>query len=346
MTCSEGTVFCDGATELRVIILSDSDTVHTDRHRDVNTRDPSGCCKDTTDCRSQPHVCSQRCCSPCQPGTRLTCPVLDPWVVGATICVTKFHVVLESYSNARTSDALEADMQNRGHVCMYLALTLLDCILLDKIESISPVKVGSERGSGLLPVDLSPLGRLTRKSKCQPESACFIYVQEKQPLTYIGSQFKSEKSCQFQLLGSKIYFDFKMEKNIKCEKSCFTRRKSTDSEHLAEKQENSSQGSHEQRQEPICASFLNFAAKWYSCLSSGHLYRLRAMSSSGDSEPFKSKLLKVLPQDVVERYNVRMNIEIPKDLFVERLPLTLSGRCWGFGKVDILHPIGQIMSAR
>ncbi|BFZ02071.1 hypothetical protein BsWGS_05110 [Bradybaena similaris] len=346
MTCSEGTVFWDGATKLRAIILSDSDTVHTDQHNDVNTREhPLGCCKDTTDCHSQPHVCCQCCCSPCKPGTRLTCPVLDPWLVGATICVTKFHVVLESYPNSRTSDALEADMQNHGHVCMYLAFRLLDCILLDTIESISPVKVGSEIGSVLLPVDLSPVGRLTRKRKCQPESTCYIYVREKQPLTYKGSQFKSEKSCQFDLLGSKIYLDFKMEKNIECEKTCVTRRKSTDSEHFAEKQENFLQGSCEQRQESICASFLNSTAKWYSWLSSGHLYRLSATPSTDDPEPFKSKLLKVLPQDVMKRYNVRMNIEIPEDLFVERLPLTLSDPYWGLGKMDILHPIGQIMSA-
>ncbi|CAG5115818.1 unnamed protein product, partial [Candidula unifasciata] len=351
MTCSEGTVFRDSTSNFRLVILSDSGVSHADsdsNHTDLEIKgDPSGCCKDTTDQHSQPHLCCQRCFGHCQPGKQLTCPVLDPWLVGAIICVTKFHVVLEGDFDTRSSDASKSGIENNGHLCIYLVFSLLDCVLLDNVENSSPTLAGSERGlmSDLLPASQSTNERLTRKAKHQQESSCCIFVHEKQPLTYTGNMFDNGKFCQFQLLGCKIDVDLYTENNIRCcENTCVRRKKSTfttSSELVAESQKNILQDSHQERPESICASFINSAAKWYSCFTSGHLYKLTTSSSSSDPEPFKQKLLKVLPQKVTECYNVQMNIEVPEDLFVERLPRT-SDLCCGL-HVGVLHSIREII---
>lgn len=348
LTSPEGAVFTDIKGQLPVILLPKSSVIRPELQSQDNSS--NGCPeprseKTDFDSHCQSHSCCQSCFAQVVPGACFVCPILESWAVGKMICVTRFHTVVENYRNVSVQSGTDSG------VCVYVAFSLLDCVLMD-IPEKSSVSVALSSAE-TQPCSLSSSGssdkiKLTRGLERVPDEAvCHIYVAEKHPLAFSGRVAKG--SSQFRILGSKVIPD--KENGNKCgiypKRAKYTEVESSENpaSQIQENSDSGKQDSSEKVLKPISATFSNTCSQWYPLIMPGHMYRFTSQHNS-NSDPFSPKFSAAQLKGAAQHCNVRMNIDMPEDVLVERLSESFPESCQKVENVHAVHSISKILSTR
>ncbi|XP_059160041.1 uncharacterized protein LOC131943780 [Physella acuta] len=232
------------------------------------------------------HLCCRECLLQPKPGCKLTCSVLDTWIIGQFVLVQEFDVVLENWSSERyTSKRLDKQF-------VYLMFSLKDCFFLGKPHQASAVLQ--------LPFPLSLPGHKTSANESQ--ILFYFYVFEKHPLLFSSVE---HDQGQFKITGYKLSIDEGIKHFGWGDESRLVEASQTPREiNLKERQ-------------PMMITFTEVSL--YGVITPGHVYKLMLKDKAGFVNDLSSGLVDGKLQKAIATCKTLLNIQAPKGLIVSRL---------------------------
>ncbi|XP_046545352.1 CST complex subunit CTC1-like [Haliotis rubra] len=144
-------------------------------------------------CSSNPpsgHVCCPACVSP-KLGHALTCPLVQPNLLGSIICVTRYKRIAERFLNIDVPNSYHIDTKyvTRSRHVLYLQISLTDCVLIDL-----PSRLSGEGSVYQLAQEKEFLERKDRTSSAPPPK------RKRQNEYDIKDESHTEESSESQLV--------------------------------------------------------------------------------------------------------------------------------------------------
>ncbi|XP_067665770.1 CST complex subunit CTC1-like isoform X2 [Haliotis asinina] len=164
-------------------------------------------------CSSNPpssHVCCPTCVSP-KPGHALTCPLVQPSLLGSIICVTKYKRIAERFLNIDVPNSYHIDTKyvSRSRHVLYLQISLTDCVLIclpSRLSGEGIIDETAKEKEFLESKDTSSSATPLKRKRQNDEShygesteSQLVYISHKESLTTLSR--KESPKLRFCVLG-------------------------------------------------------------------------------------------------------------------------------------------------